>query len=351
MAATPEEFIVQYKYVPILRLKRGERTGLAQLSPQGRADVVPLFVLDPAQYRPRGGRNPLSAAQLLVHEVSQCWGAAPFFLDATQLPIAPGAAHHPIVDIAAAARAAGLHLVPATRPTAWGSYQTGVASVVAIDGRGVGMRVDLQQLSTAAGWSSLMPFTPSNTDLIADFSSDIGTVAGLGSSLDHAFLNLHSGAAWRTVTVAGTSMPDNFTGVTAGTFAIARREYALWQHLTTLPLPYRLDYGDYATVPVNAPPPGIRWGFPINVKYTRVADFLVCRGVGTTGFGGVDMDVQLLAHARTIVADPTRARLAHCWADDQIDVIAAGTEGPGNLESWVRLSVSRHVERVRASLP
>jgi hypothetical protein len=196
-----------------------------------------------------------------------------------------------------------------------------------------------------------MPFPLSDVDLIADFSSDIGTVAALGPALDTAFATLHAGTTWRSVTVAGTSMPDNFTGVTAGTYSIPRREFSLWQHLSGVGLPYELDYGDYATVPVNAPPSNIRWGFPINVKYTREADFLICRGVGTTGFGGVDMDVQLLGHAQTIVGAPNRAPLAHCWADGQIDQIAAGSIGPGNLESWVRLSVNRHIERVRASLP
>jgi hypothetical protein len=196
-----------------------------------------------------------------------------------------------------------------------------------------------------------MPFPLSGVDLIADFSNHVGTVSALGAALDHAFVHFHSGASWRSVTVAGTSMPDNFSGFTAGTHSIQRREFALWQHLSSPGLPYDLDYGDYATVPVNAPPPGIKWGFPINVRYTRVADFLICRGVATTGYGAVDMDVQLLGHAQTIVAAPNRARLAHCWADNQIDQIAAGTAGPGNLESWVRLSVNRHIERVRASLP
>jgi hypothetical protein len=313
--------------------------------------VVPLFVIEPAQYRARGGSNPVSAAQLLVNEVVQCWGTAPFFLDASALPLAAGAAHHPLLDIAAAARVAGLHLIPATRPTVWIPYQNAVSAVVATDGRGVGLRVDLQQLSTAATWVPSAPLPVAHTDLIADFASDIGTVAGLGPALDHVFQSLHAGGVWRSVTVAGTSMPDNFTGVTAGTYVIPRREFTLWQHLVALGLPYRLDYGDYATIPVNAPPSGIRWGFPINVKYTRQVDFLICRGVGTTGFGAVDMDVQLLGHAQTIVADPHRATLAHCWADGQIDRIAAGVDGPGNLENWVRLSVNRHVERVRASLP
>ena len=98
-------------------------------------------------------------------------------------------------------------------------------------------------------------------------------------------------------------------------------------------------------------PQGIAWGFPINVKYTLANGFLICRGVKTTGLGAQDMDAQLVGHAGTIVAFPTRAPLVHCGGDRHIDDIYSGATGPGNLETWVTIGVNRHAELVRHLLP
>jgi hypothetical protein len=190
----------------------------------------------------------------------------------------------------------------------------------------------------------------SDTDLIADFMDNVGTVAALGASLEHAFQNLHASTRWRTVAIAGTSMPENFGGLVRGLHTIPRVEWQLWQRLVNAGLPFRVDYGDYATVALVPPPEGIAWGYPINVRYTLTSDFLICRGVGTTGINGVDMEPQLIGHAQSIVAFPQRGRIA-CWADKVIDAIAARVEGPGNLEKWVQISVNRHIESVRVNLP
>ena len=146
-------------------------------------------------------------------------------------------------------------------------------------------------------------------------------------------------------------MPENFTGLVAGKHIIPRSEVALWQMLAAAQLPYQIDFGDYASISTTPPPSGIAWGFPINVRYTLATDFLVCRGVATTGFGGVDMAPQLTSHANTIRQHAGRTPLAHCWADGVIDAIAANGASPQGLEHWVQLGVNRHVELVRHLLP
>lgn len=342
-----------HRYIPILRWKQGERRGLGQLQHSAKNDVVPLFVLAPEQYRPPRGKNVLglSPAHALVTELSQCWGAAPFYLDASAIPMLVGSANHALVDIANALRVAGLNMIPATVIGAPAHYQNAVSAIHAIDARGVGLRVDLAEFTSAASWAPLMPIPITETDLIADFRASVGLVSAIGSSLVTLFGSLHSGSNWRTVTVAGTSIPTDFSGYAAGLHVLPRTEWALWNSLSSAGLPFRLDYGDYATVSLAAPPSGIAWGYPINVKYTLPGAFLVCRGVKTTGRGGIDMPPQLIGHARSIVGYPTRTRISGCWGDDLIDNIAAGTESPGNLETWVRISVNRHINRVRSDLP
>lgn len=343
-----------HRYVPILRWKRGERVGVRHLSAAGRHDVLPFFVLGGDRYVGRKAtrkRPAIPAADVFAREMAQIWGTAPFYLDAKRVPADP-AGGHPLTDIGASARAIGLELIPATRLDVPRPYWTAVVSLVRTDQRGLALNVDLNEFATFANWIQLWPFQPAETDLIVDFENNIGNVAALGPAIDQVILNLHAGPQWRSVTMSGTSMPENFTGYIAGQHTIPRAEWALWQRLSALPqLAYRIDYGDYATVPVIPAPTGIRWGFPINVRYTLDRDFLICRGVQTTGPRGVDMEPQLIGHAHSIVTYPKRAPLTHCWGDTKIDRIAAGADGPQGLEHWVQIGVNRHIELIRDRLP
>jgi hypothetical protein len=339
-------------YVPTVRWKRGERVGLANLTPAGRTNVIPLVVVAADQFRAKpetASRAAVAAADNFVNELMTAWSGAPIYIDASAVPHAIG--NNPIADIAASARAKGAYIIPATRLEAPPAYQAAVQTVIQQDLHGVGLRVDLQQFANAAAWAANWPVALSATDLIVDFAENVGLVHGLGTVVDNAFMQLHQGPQWRSVTMSGSAMPGNFGGYPQGLYPLRRTELQLWQHLSGIGLPYTLQFGDYTSVSPNAPPQGIAWGFPINVRYSLSQDFLICRGVGTTGFGGVDMDQQLLGHARSIVAYPTRGALLHCWADTRIDNIAATTSGPGNLESWVQIGVNRHIELTRQTLP
>jgi Beta protein len=195
------------------------------------------------------------------------------------------------------------------------------------------------------------PHALDQTDLIVDLADRVGVIADLGSSLELAFRNLHRADEWKSVTIAGSSMPENFSDYDKDrVHLIERVEWTLWQQLIALSLPYRLDYGDYATVATTPPPTNIRTGFPINVRYTLPTQFLICRGVRTRGEGAKDQDKQLIGHANTIVRYKKRSRLT-CWADTMIDKIAEGEEKPGSLETWDKIAVNRHIERVRSDIP
>jgi len=341
------------RYVPVVRWKRGERVGLANVAAATKARCTPLIVIAPEQFvgkkATRASPVAVPAAMALAQNIVQDWGLNPFFLDASGVPDSPQGSHA-LVAIAAACRALGVHLIPVTHAAATPQYRHAIAAVVQSDSRGAGLRVDLQAMATARQWISNWTLPLSATDLLVDFRDNVATVAALGASLDHAFQNLHGAGQWRTVTSIGTSIPDNFSGYLAGLHTIRRVEWHLWQHLSTIGLPYALDFGDYTTVAIAPPPPGIAWGYPINVKYTLNGDFLACRGVGTTGLGGVDMDQQLIAHAQSIRAYPTRNPI-NCWGDARVDAIAVQTEPPSGLENWVRIGLNRHIELTRTNLP
>lgn len=341
-----------YRYIPNLRWKRGEKAALKHLSAIGRTDIQPLFSLGSDQFKSKKAtkNNPtVPAAKVVANDVKTYWGSDPFFLDASSLSstVLP---HHRIIDIAVECRRLNLSLIPCTDLGVPSSYAAAISSIVNADGRGIGLRIDLQELTSIKGWVSSWPFPLAETDLIIDFGDQAERVHALGPILNNAFQSVGSG--WRTVTMVGTSMPENFMGLAAGTHLLPRFEQQLWNQLIATPLPYRLDYGDYTTVSLAPPPPGIAWGYPISVRYTLPNDILVCRGVRTKGVGAKDMDIQLLGHAKTIYNyGAGRSALPYCWADQEIDAIAHNNTNPGNLEHWVRIGVNRHIELVRSMLP
>ncbi|MEJ0009507.1 MAG: hypothetical protein WDN72_02640 [Alphaproteobacteria bacterium] len=194
------------RYIPFLRWKRGEKIAIGNLSVSAKQNVVPLICLATDQYTAKAAtatRPAMTAAEAFIDELLAKWGATDFYLDASG--VGQGAVHHPIIDIAASARARNARLIPATSLTAPLQYQQAVANVVLANGTGVGLRVDLQDVTSAATWIGSWPHPVASTDLIADFSNSMGMVAALGASVDHAFGNLHLGNQWRTVTMAGTS--------------------------------------------------------------------------------------------------------------------------------------------------
>lgn len=176
---------------------------------------------------------------------------------------------------------------------------------------GIALRVELHEATSAASWVQGWPVSLAQTDLIVDLQDTAPTVLGLGSVTQAAFANLHMGVSWRTVTIAGTSMPANFSSLSQGLHIIPRSEYIIWQHIHA-GLPYRLDYGDYTTPPIAEPPSGIRYGFPINVRYTLINSFLICKGVRTKGVGSVLQAIQLRSHASDIKNYPIRHYLNGC---------------------------------------
>ena len=340
-----------FRYVPILRFKAGERKALEKLSAAGKVDVLPLMVLAPDQYVAKKATSVAAAVPspaYFVQQMGYAWSGAPYLLDATALPAGPSG--HPLAAIALAARAAGHMLIPATTLGASSAYQAAALAAATTDGRGIALRIDLSELAQSTHWAPSWTFPMSETDLVIDLG-EVGAATALGTALDPAFLGLSGAGHWRSVTVAGTNMPSNFQGVAAGLFPLPRAELALWQRLNTISLPYRLDFGDYGTVSLAPAPPGIAWGYPITVKYTLGNSYLICRGVRTTGAGGVDMDAQLVGHAQGIVGYGARGPLAHCWADGLIDSIAAATASPGGLPQWVGYSINRHIENTRAAIP
>ncbi len=351
-----------YKYTPLLRWKAGEREALAQISPAAKANVEPLILLGSEQYAatkspPKKApkripkKAPPPAHEAFVQQLVETWGTdGSVLLDASAL-IETGSGHH-LDRIAQDARKAGLQLMPATMLAVDPKYQAAVRRMVSTDHRGAALRVKLADLAAAPTWLVSWMLSPAETDLIIDLGNSVGDVAALGVPVLDAFATLHQGASWRSVTLAGSSIPQMLSGFKIGATTLARSELTLWRKLVAHGLPYRIDFGDYATVAPDALTIDVPGSFPINVKYTLKDDFFIRHGVRTAGLGGIERHIQFRDHAKSIHRLATRGKLADCWGDGQIDRIATDpSTSAGSPAKWVAYSVNRHIEITRAHLP
>lgn len=336
-----------FSYTPILRWKKGERNAVERLSHNGKYGTLPYFIVREEQYKAakKTAKKPAKTAEYrFVDEMSASWGAGTCFIDMSEIPA--GA----LTAVLALGYGGGVNLIPGMSFASPPPYQRAAVAGAGAHGCGLGLRIDLQEMATADIWAGGIGLPLNQIDLIIDLGNNVANVQALGAVVVAAFQALHAAQDWRSVTIAGTSMPDDFQGYAAGLHLIHRHEWDLWRNISGA-VGYRLNYGDYATVPIIEPPEGIAWGFPINAKYTLDADFLICRGVRTKGPGSMDMAAQLLSHARSVTTYHARNAVANCWADGEIDDIAAGLSGPGGLPQWVTISVNRHIELVRHLLP
>ncbi|WP_164547071.1 MULTISPECIES: beta family protein [unclassified Mesorhizobium] len=347
-------------YSPILRWKQGERSALSNLSPAGRANVIPLIVVSQLSYgdtkppkappKTPPKNAPLSAPDAFVKQVRDAWGNGKIFIDVSDLPGTP--AFHHLDNIRASANAAGLTLVPSVKYLAPPAYHSAVTRMIAADNRGAALRVTLNEMTNLANLVGNWYCPIAQTDLIVDLGGSVGTALALGAATRTVFQNLHQAQAWRSVTVAGGNIPATLTGYLVGQTMLARAELDLWQALVAHPVGYVLHFGDYATVGPDASTDNIPGPVPINAKYTPHGQFQIFHGVKTKGPGSVPRDVQYRSYAASIVALPQRVPLPVCWGDQTIDAIAGvpGTSA-GSPATWVAYGINRHIELTRSQLP
>jgi hypothetical protein len=256
------------RYTPILRWKQGERIALVKLSPAAREDVTPNIVIMQGQFDPSSKpknpskvvrrktskKSPPPPTEYLAKQIADAWGKTTFFLDASDLN--GTLSKHPLDDISAKANAAGLSLAPSMKLSAPSVYAAAVARVAKQDGRGVALRITLDQIGNAT-WMGKWPIPFAETDLIIDLANSVATVLALGRSIFAPFQSLHRANAWRSVTLAGGNIPANLSGYTVGRTSLPRAELQLWSSLKAANLDYQLHFGDYTTIGPDATTEGI----------------------------------------------------------------------------------------------
>jgi hypothetical protein len=371
--------MTDFVYIPILKLKLGERTALFQLTPADKAKLRPLLEVlpesrkkKPAKVKP-GGPPPPTHAELIAKQVAEAWGTeTPIFIDCVYLLAgleSSTTATTAITDIFDAMRSAKVQAIPVFTGHETPSLTTALRAIIATDGRGGCLRAHHQLPKGATIHAPLgtgfytrsvanLGLSPAQTDLLVDMGIFIpGMAASHVASVRGILSGLPSLPDWRNIAVAGTAFPKSFAGLANySTNTYERTEWLVWDALrrSTKPNERMPLFADYA---INHP--GYLEFDPVkmqlngHIRYTTPTQFLYAKGQNLTTRRRKTMIIhtpgaaQFRGIAASLVTHPDYSGPGFSAGDQYIDDVAnSRTATPGSPTTWRRAGTNHHLTLV-----
>lgn len=342
-------------YVPVLKVKRGEKAALRSLAPPLFQRITPLLEIVE--------RRPDKASSLRVHLDTAfkdlAASAAPFsrvFLDARE--IAP--------DGAAAAQAAfdraaeeGMSFTPVTGV----NRNADVAAALAHSQMGVALRLTRQEFEAGGlnqaihRFLSIHGLAPEALDLIVDLGAVDDMVSFGVMALADAFLaEVPFLTRWRTLTVSGCAFPATMGGIKRNAHGtVERSDWLAWRDglfANRNGIPRLPAYSDC----VIQHPSGVEGFDPRTmagaaaIRYTAGDAWLLIKGESTRNIPPSGQFPQL---AEQLVYGPLSkfySGAKHCSGCASIKDAADGAPKHGSLELWRRLGTIHHLHAVMDDL-
>lgn len=340
-------------YVPVLKVKRGEKGALQRISPVLRPQITPL--LEIVEWR-RSNKPSLSdhldtAFRDLAKSLH---GYPPCFLDARELvPHGQVAAQ----KVFKRAVGAGIPFIPVTGISARADVSA------ALDNRERGLAIRLTRSDFEAGelTSRLAAFMArhnigfEDTDLILDLGPVEDMVADGVARLATQFLgDVPRLESWRNLIVSASAFPKSMGVVDRHSHAfVERTEWLAWKHLRDDGRLVRVPtYGDCAI----QHPAGVEGFDPVRmqvsatVRYALSDRWLLIKGESTRRRRP---GLQFPRLAKQLVYGHLRGhfcRKPHCEGCASIKAAADGQPRLGSAEVWRRIGTVHHITEVTRSL-
>jgi hypothetical protein len=339
-------------YIPVLKLKRGEKKALRLLAPAVRARLLPLLEI---VERTAPGQPPPSLATHLTRAFDQlALAVGPlhrYFLDCREIaPDGPAAA----ADVFTRAAALPTPFTPVTGI----SRVIDVPAVMAHRRHGVAIRLTRYEFEAGQIPTGLPAFirthslTPEETDLIVDIGAVDDMIAAGVETLTAAFLaDVPDHRRWRTLTVSGCAFPQSMGGVDANSADLVdRAEWRAWRD------GLYVNRGQLARLPTFSDgaiqhPSGVEGFDPrimaasASIRIAQSDQWLLVKGVSTRNVPAKD---QFPSLARQLVYGNLRgyfAGAAHCAGCAKMMDAANGAPNLGSPEAWRRLGTIHHLTR------
>lgn len=329
-------------YRPFLRSKAGEATALRHLSAAARARIGPLVNMT----------TNVSAG--FINDLSQSWTGRGIALDGSfnfnaSLSVAG------FNNLFAQLGQAGVHVIPSVSIGDPAPYLAAALAVMGQYGQGLVVQVRPNELGLLVGWLAQYHLTPAQVNIVISAGdASPHDPAAYGAYVAHAInANLPTPNAWASKTLHAYCAPRDYAGLPQGRSLFPRRDWQLWQRVNAALPALELDFSDCAHVhPSLEEVPGVAMArASVSVRYAVDDNWIIRKGVQTSGPQGVDMTTQFRAHAVALTQEPLFNNLIDCWADNQIAAYAAGPGRAGGREQWVSIGINRHLSLVADRLP
>ena len=344
-----------HHYVPVLKIKRGEKRALRTISSTFHHRITPLLEI----VERRSERVSTVDKHLNTAFKDLADSVLPYprcFLDTREVEAdGPAAAD----EVFRRATAEGLVFTPVTGI----SRSADVVAALKNRTHGVALRLVRAELEGGNLAANLRVFIsrhklePEETDLIVDLGAvDDLVVAGIIALMDAFLAEVPDHQRWRTFTVSACAFPSSMGGVERNSYEfVERAEWRAWKdrlHTRRQSLPRHPSFSDC----VIQHPVGVEGFDPrimqvsASVRYALSETWLLIKGESTRI---TPPSVQFPALATRLVYGHLRSNFAgasHCGGCESMKAAADGVGGFGSAEAWRRLGTIHHITMVMQEL-
>ena len=340
-------------YVPVLKVKRGEKSALQLVALDLRPDITPLLEIvewEESQKKPTLSGHLDTAFKGLAKSLlmyPRC------YLDARELaPEGPSAAE----QVFTRAAESGIPFIPVT-----GITRADASAALSNRERGLAIRLTRAEFEAGDLLSSLPAFMArhgigfDDTDLIVDLGPVEDMVTEGVTRFATQFLgDVSDPNRWRTLTLSASAFPESMGVVERHSHAVvARAEWLAWKHLC--------DGGQIARIPTYSDcaiqhPSGVegfdprRMQVSAAVRYALADHWLLIKGESTR----IDpARSQFPRLAKRLVYGHLRNHFhgqPHCEGCALIRRAADSQPGFGSAEVWRRIGTAHHITEVMRKL-
>lgn len=340
-------------YVPVLKVKRGEKSALQLIDFGLREHITPLLEIVEWQKRQK---KPTLASHLdtAFKDLAKSLQMYPrCFLDARELaPHGPSAAE----QVFTRAVGAGIPFIPVT-----GINRADASAALKHRDRGLAIRLTRDEFEAGNLSSSLLGFMtrhdigPEDTDLIVDLGPVENMVTEGVARFAMQFLGDVPGPnRWRTLTLSASAFPKSMGVVDRDSHAVVdRAEWLAWERLR--------DRGQLIRVPTFSDcaiqhPSGVEGFDPrmmqvsAAVRYALADGWLLIKGESTKGKPAKE---QFPALAKRLAYGHLQGHfqgVSHCEGCASIKRAADGHPRLGSAEVWRRIGTIHHITEVMRKL-
>lgn len=339
-------------YVPVLKVKRGEKAALQAIRPSVRERITPLIQIVERTDKTIDEHLKTSFKNLAdsLSGYSRC------FLDVQELA-SEGAAV--ALQVFERASEEGMSFTPVTGI----SRTVDVAAALAHRQNGLALRLTRDEFELGTLATRLQEFLDSSSlaagdiDLIVDLGAVTEMIPQGVSALTEAFLaDIPSHQDWRTLTVSACAFPVSMGGVARHSHDLVERaDWLSWRdalHANRHSFERLPTFSDYAI----QHPSGVEGFDPkimqvsATIRYTTDTHWLLVKGESTRSTRPGEQFPELATRLVYGHLKHYFAGVSHCSGCKSIKDAADGQQGYGSAEAWRRLGTVHHISEVMRGL-